>query len=62
MNLRSRHRRLKPVSSQLDLFNLLESRAVPTTPAARFVARRYRMSPRWATLIAQHAGIGGGEA
>ena len=62
MNLRSRPRRLKAVSSQLDLFHLLDSRAVPTTPAARFVARRYRMSPRWAALVAEHAGIGRGDA
>jgi len=48
--------------SQLDMFPGLDTRVVPITLAARILARRYRMTPRLAALVAQHAGIGGGDA
>ena len=58
---RNRHRFAE---NQLDLFAWADARPATTLPiplAARVIARRYRVSPNLAAVIATAAGLGGGE-
>jgi hypothetical protein len=56
---RNRHRFAE---NQLDLFAWAEARAAMSLPlAAHVIARRYRMPPHLAAVIATAAGLGGGE-
>jgi hypothetical protein len=48
--------------NQLDLFAWAEARAAISLPlAAHVIARRYRMAPHLAAVIATAAGLTGGE-
>jgi hypothetical protein len=52
-------RKIQPVSD-LPLFSWPVVVLRPATPAGQFVARRYRVHPAFADLVASLAGIGSG--
>ncbi|MCW1994823.1 hypothetical protein [Bradyrhizobium diazoefficiens] len=55
-----RRPKAQPVSNDLPLFSWRVVVLRPTTPAGQFIARRYRVHPAFADLIANLAGIGSG--